>query len=602
MLIIIQFPISDLRPLANNPPRVREIFTTIPDNSKKIYLKRFGLKEERPLGPHSVLKNEGFYFNSEKLLSLNLFKQKRIFHDVNRKIEFRRFFYDGGEYARLELALKYIKWIHKVDKMNSTKWNDFFIQLLTSKSIIKTQNNRKISTSLMDLGSPLKELFFSSTSIENEGKSYIFDQSPSLVVEIGFDRENFKLLPKKAVAIELGFNPPFKAYYYWIDFEGKKIPVWFILKLKKLNWTEFNTLRDFRVQLMKSYENHQLTTSLLNFYSSPKGYNLNKLKVISFLNDKLQKIYLNEDTIPSAINHYFSQRINSYIMAYQKAQKLVNRVEDQKNSLPKVVVLTAIQEEYLAIKEHLGKINDIDRKDTLYESGVFEFDGKELAQVFIRECGARNTIAAQETERAIQNFEPQMILFVGIAGSRKPQDFSIGDVIFPEKIFSYEGGKSEKDSFKSRPDLAASSFTLFEIAKRERSRKDWKQLIKNENSQKVKADIGTIASGEQIVEHYDSEIGKILTDHFNDTQAVEMEGFGFAKAAMRQGRQTSNMMIGIVRGISDILEREEKSKKKKKKKKKSNEDRRPENSKQIASKSAAAFAFWLVYKFFEKRK
>ena len=60
----------------------------------------------------------------------------------------------------------------------------------------------------------------------------------------------------------------------------------------------------------------------------------------------------------------------------------------------------------------------------------------------------------------------------------------------------------------------------------------------------------------KLIEHYDSEIGKILTTHYNETSAVEMEGFGFANAASRQGRETSNIIIGVVRGISDILERE----------------------------------------------
>ena len=97
-----------------------------------------------------------------------------------------------------------------------------------------------------------------------------------------------------------------------------------------------------------------------------------------------------------------------------------------------------------------------------------------LLVISLRECGAKNTIAAQETERAIRNFKPSAIFFVGIAGSRKPKDFSLGDVIFPEKIYSYEGGKSEKNMFSSRPDLGGTSYTLLEIAKKERRKNDWK--------------------------------------------------------------------------------------------------------------------------------
>jgi len=274
-----------------------------------------------------------------------------------------------------------------------------------------------------------------------------------------------------------------------------------------------------------------------------------------------------------------------------------SRTMEHKNrtELPTVVILTAINDEYSAVRKHLKEVVEADQNDTNYEAGIFEFNGKEISKVVIRECGARNTTASQETERAIQYFTPDAMFFVGIAGSRKPKDFSIGDVIFPEKVYSYEGGKSEKDSFVVRPDIASMTYTLMETAKKERRKEDWKSLIVGNWAIEVKADLGVIASGEQVVEHYNSEVGKILTEHYNDTSAVEMEGFGFAKAANRQGRETSKVLIGIVRGISDIIEQPSK----KKMKKNNDNDRRPANAKQIASDTAAAFAFWLILKTYE---
>jgi nucleoside phosphorylase len=262
--------------------------------------------------------------------------------------------------------------------------------------------------------------------------------------------------------------------------------------------------------------------------------------------------------------------------------------------LPTVVILTAIQEEYLAVKSHLKDIVDADRDDTGYEEGIFEFKGKEIAKVVIRECGANNTNASVQTERAIQYFKPKAMFFVGIAGSRKPNDFGVGDVIFPLSVLSYEGGKSGKESFSARPDGVYMSFTLMEKAKKERSREDWKTLIKGKWQHEVKADLGIIASGEKLIEHYDSHIGQIITEHYNQTHAVEMEGFGFAKAAISQGRETSNMLIGVVRGISDILGQTSKEEEP------TEIDRRPADAKKIASDTAAAFAFWLIFKTYEQ--
>lgn len=281
--------------------------------------------------------------------------------------------------------------------------------------------------------------------------------------------------------------------------------------------------------------------------------------------------------------------------SYNSNQSSLTSEQVIRSNLPTVVILTAIKEEYEAVRSHLLEVVELDRNDTSYEMGIFEFNKKEIAKVAIRECGAKNTIASQETERAIQYFNPDAMLFVGIAGSRKPKDFSIGDVIFPEKVYFYEGGKSEKDSFVARPDFGDITYALKEIAKKERRKEHWKALIKGEWEQDFKADLGIIASGEQLVEHYHSDIGKTLSKHYNDTSAVEMEGFGFAKAANRQGRGTSKMLIGVVRGISDILEQPAKRRKSKE------DDRRPENAKKIASDTAAAFAFWLIFKAYEPK-
>lgn len=264
---------------------------------------------------------------------------------------------------------------------------------------------------------------------------------------------------------------------------------------------------------------------------------------------------------------------------------------NMKERLPLVVILTAIKEEYSAVRIHLKDIEDCDSKGTAYEKGVFELDGFKIAEVIIRECGAKNNIAAQEAERAINNFRPKMMLFVGIAGSRKPNDFKIGDVIFAEKIYSYEGGKATKESFKARPEAESPTYTLIEKAKKERGKEDWKQLIKGSYEIKPNADIGIIASGEQLIDHHNTEIGIILKEHYNDSSAVEMEGYGFVKAIKRQGMESSNTIYGVVRGISDIVEEDSNQKEIEK-------DRRPENAKIFASDTAAAFAFWLIKKTF----
>lgn len=255
---------------------------------------------------------------------------------------------------------------------------------------------------------------------------------------------------------------------------------------------------------------------------------------------------------------------------------------------PTVVVLTAINVEYQAVRQHLTNVSEHEENGTIYEGGEFQIQGQLVANVIIRETGPTNPVSSQETEKAISNFKPEMIFYVGIAGSRKPQDFSIGDVIIPEKVYYYESGKATKDSFLARPNSLTPSHDFFERAKIERNKSDWKKMIKGNYEYSPKADKGIIASGEQLVEHYDSEIGKIIYEHYNDASVVEMENYGFLQAVDKQSRKNKPEIYGVVRGVSDVLEMDGDND--------LNQDRRPKNAKQFASDTAAAFAFWMIFK------
>lgn len=301
------------------------------------------------------------------------------------------------------------------------------------------------------------------------------------------------------------------------------------------------------------------------------------------------------DTRDMAVNlldlSNIAERLKDFVGKKKRSTVVENSASEDK-VLPRVVILTAINEEYDAVREHLTQIEPVKRDGTIYEQGLFSYMGRNVANVVIRECGDRNINASQETERAISNFRPDCMFFVGIAGSVKPQDFSLGDVIFPTKICYYEGGKAEKDEFKFRPDCVQPEYTLEELAKHERRNSEWKKLIlnKSEKTEKVKAGIGTISSGEKILEHIKSELGKEIKSGYNDTAVIEMEGFGFARAIIRQGSE-KKIKYGVVRGISDLVELTDIEDE--------TGNRRPDDAKRVACDTAAAFAYWLIYKQYE---
>lgn len=95
--------------------------------------------------------------------------------------------------------------------------------------------------------------------------------------------------------------------------------------------------------------------------------------------------------------------------------------------MPCAVILTALSVEYLAVRSHLSDLQEeIHPQRTIYERGKFA-QSQGMWDVGIVEIGAGNPGAAREAERAIAHFNPDVILFVGVAGGIK--DVALGDVV-----------------------------------------------------------------------------------------------------------------------------------------------------------------------------
>src|SRR5215211_1865881 len=100
----------------------------------------------------------------------------------------------------------------------------------------------------------------------------------------------------------------------------------------------------------------------------------------------------------------------------------------------KAVVLTALAVEYDAVAMHLKDRQEwVHPRGTIYELGHFEVEPPWM--VAIVESGAGNPVAALEVGRAIEYFNPDVVLFVGVAGGLK--DVTLGDVVAAEYVYGY---------------------------------------------------------------------------------------------------------------------------------------------------------------------
>ncbi|MEG4252336.1 phosphorylase family protein [Microcoleus sp. Pol10D4] len=242
--------------------------------------------------------------------------------------------------------------------------------------------------------------------------------------------------------------------------------------------------------------------------------------------------------------------------------------------MPCVVILTALSVECSAVCAHLSDIQEeIHQRGTIYRLGKFD-SSKDVWDVAVVEIGAGNPGAAMEAERAIAHFNPDVILFVGVAGGIK--DVALGDVVASTKVYGYESGKAE-ETFKPRPEIGLSAYSLQQRARVEAGKDDWlKRLPVTEPTPRVF--VAPIAAGEKVIASTKSKIFQFLRSNYGDAVAVEMEGFGFLEAA-RANQQVSAM---IIRGISDLIDN------------KANVDKT--GYQEIAARHASAFAFEMLAK------
>jgi nucleoside phosphorylase len=208
------------------------------------------------------------------------------------------------------------------------------------------------------------------------------------------------------------------------------------------------------------------------------------------------------------------------------------------------ILLTALDVETRAVLRHLVHVCEKTVRGTIFHVGTFE-----QWQVAVAECGEGNVHAAATIERGIAHFNPEVALFVGIAGGVK--DVAIGDVVISSKVYGYERGKDTPDCFQPRPVVNLSAYALEQRGRAVRLKDNWQLRLNSElQHSNPHIYIGPIAAGEKVVASSAGEIAKFLRRAYGDALGVEMEGHGFLA-----GVHINAPVQGcVVRGISDLLD------------------------------------------------
>lgn len=207
-----------------------------------------------------------------------------------------------------------------------------------------------------------------------------------------------------------------------------------------------------------------------------------------------------------------------------------------------VVILTALNLEYEAVRNRLTDLQ-VHRHaaGTRFEVGRLRGTDHRVALGLV---GKGNHPAAVLAERAIAQFAPVAILFVGVAGALW-SSIRLGDVVVASQIYAYHGGTSEDDGLKARPRAWEISHDAAQLAHHVIRTGTWSTGIRAAQSPAVH--FGPIAAGEIVQDSAVSEQARWVRQHYNDALAIEMEAAGVAQAA----HLNRALPVVVVRGISD---------------------------------------------------
>ena len=200
------------------------------------------------------------------------------------------------------------------------------------------------------------------------------------------------------------------------------------------------------------------------------------------------------------------------------------------------VVLTALPEEYDAVRAHL-----VDAEEIVHPNGTRVELGR-LADasgtVALAELGVGALTAASLTTQIVDWLAPEAVLFVGVAGGLK-DDLRIGDVVVGTKVYAIHGGKQTTDGFQARPEVWLGSHRLLQAARS--ALRDMPE---------VRGHRKPIAVGDVVLADDRSAFADHIRHHYNDACAIEMEGTGAAHAAHLNGQLDAL----VIRGISDLAD------------------------------------------------
>lgn len=228
-----------------------------------------------------------------------------------------------------------------------------------------------------------------------------------------------------------------------------------------------------------------------------------------------------------------------------------------------VGVITVVSTETIAVHQVLDDGDGLhELKEGRFWGGPFFFAKVQLADgtiidVVHHQCtGEGQQPAADAFNRVVEEFHPDLMLLVGIAGGVHPK-VKIGDVVFGQSVVYlepgvYKGGvhHARIDNIPKVPECILRMLQAFE-------RRHGEEPTVQFGDRSLQIFRGIIGASESVIKDEDAKPLVLFRLLCENARAIEMEGAGFTRAFQTQSARLSGAPRGwlVIRGICDRANR-----------------------------------------------
>ncbi|WP_164842733.1 HEAT repeat domain-containing protein [Actinoplanes solisilvae] len=250
----------------------------------------------------------------------------------------------------------------------------------------------------------------------------------------------------------------------------------------------------------------------------------------------------------------------------QAPERMLSEFRDQRKSrfeltdvLPQrceVALLTAIPVETRAVREVLGDLQlvpqPIQRRGRYFDMVTLPTGPDTATNVVITQATDKGGQSASAvTHDIIAEFQPQLIILVGVCGGFPEHGVSLYDVIVARNVFNYDPERLQADRGGDRPQFYRTDEQLLRLASYLHGRGDLDDAMDSS-----KLHVKDYASGEKVIAWKDADLRARLLQMSTDLYGIETEGHGLMHAVWETFKADQFVGGSIIKCVSDLGDEE----------------------------------------------